>query len=501
VNAARYSRLCAALAAGCMLASGCSLLHPVGPDYKRPEPPKATLDAARSTAFSPQSPPGPWWKLYDDSILDGYVEEALRENRDLRGAASRIEIMQALLDQAKSAQFPSTTVSTNTARQRNWIDGSPYLLVYNSINASLGVSYELDLFGRIKRSIEAASASADEQQFAFAATQIRIVASTVGAYAGACQANAALAAAKRTVQIDEDSLNTTRRLAGGGVTSRLDVTRAKAQLEADRAQLPTIESQRMTALYALAVMLGREPAQYPEAAAQCQAPPAIAQPLPVGDGLALLRRRPDIAQAERALASATADIGVATANLFPQVSLGASVGFSGSNLSNTFSAIGRTWNIGPAMQWTFPNVAATEAQIRRAGALADLAKSNYDSTVLNALRETESALDRYASELDHQARLKEARDTSRTAFEEARQLYRHGVVPYLDVLSAQKSLAQAEQQRVNSAGAVSADQVAVFYALGGGWDDAAQKAAEQAKAAAESRVEGASADASAQRSE
>jgi outer membrane protein, multidrug efflux system len=484
----------AALVTGCAVAVGCSLIHPAGPDYHPPVPTNAALDASRGKAFAPESPPGPWWQLYRNSELDGYVAEALRENLDLRAAASRIEIMNSLVDEAKAARFPSTSVSASAERQRNWIDGSPFLMVYNAIGASLGVSYELDLSGRIRRSIESASASAEEQQFAFAATQIRVVADTVSAYVGVCQANAALVAAQQTVQIDTDSLAISQKLAKGGIAGQLDVTRARAQLEADEAQLPTIESQRQMALYALAVMLGRTPDRYPHEAVQCQVAPAIAQPLPVGDGLALLRRRPDVAESERALAAATANIGVATANLYPQVSIGASVGFSGSNLSNTFNAAGRTWSIGPALQWTFPNVAATEAQIHRAGASADLARSNYDKVVLNALKETESALNAYSKELERHATLQQARETSRVAFEQAKKLYLHGVVSYLDVLIAQKALAQAQEDLVNSAGVVSADQIAIFLALGGGWDDAAQRAADQARAAAESRQSGAGVD-------
>jgi NodT family efflux transporter outer membrane factor (OMF) lipoprotein len=485
----------ASLVAACAFASGCSFFHPVGPDYRSPAETAATLNAAKGKAFSPESPPGPWWRLYSDSILDGYVDEALRENRDLRAAASRIEMAQAQLDQAKSAQWPSTSVSANGGRQRDWIDGSPVLMIYNSINAKISASYELDLFGRIRRSIEAASASTEEQQFAFAATQIRVVASTVGAYVGVCQANASLASVRRTVQIDKDELATLQQLAKGGTTSQFDVTRARARLESDSAQLPTIEAQRMSSLYALAVLLGRQPDRYPAEAAQCQAPPTIARPLPVGDGLALLRRRPDVAESERALASATAGIGVAIANLYPQISLGASFGFSGSNMNNTFNTIGRTWSLGPLVQWTFPNVEATEAQIHQAGASADLAKASYDSTVLNALKETSSALDSYARELAHWDGLRQSRDSNRVALEQAQKLYRHGVVPYLDVLSAQKSLAQAEEQLVKSAGAVASDQVAVFYALGGGWDETAQAAAAQAMAAMHSRQTGAAADA------
>ncbi|WP_321967862.1 TolC family protein [Burkholderia cepacia] len=490
MSAARRFRA-AVVTAVSALAAGCSLLHPIGPDYRSPAQTDAMLGGASGAPFSPEAPPGPWWRLYRDPALDRYIDEALRENRDLRAAASRLQIAQAQLDQAEAAWLPTTSVTARAARARDSVPGVPGLHVSNTLSAALGVSYELDLFGRIRRSTEAATASVDAQQFAFAATQIRIAASTASAYAGACQSNAALAVARRTVQVDADTLETTQRLANGGSASQVDVIRARAQLASDRARLPVLDAQRTASLYALATLLGRQPDRYPREAAQCAAPPTLAQPMPVGDGLALLRRRPDIAQAERTLASATAGIGVAAAGLYPQISIGLSVGAIGTTPANALRANGRTWSVGPLMQWTFPNRAIADALLRQAGANADLAKTNYDATVLNALKETDSALDAYARELDHHDQLQQARDDNRAALAQVQRLYGRGATPYLDVLVAQKSLAEAEQQLVDSAGAIASDQIAVFAALGGGWDDAAQRAAEQAAAAAASRRDGA----------
>ncbi|WP_069357725.1 efflux transporter outer membrane subunit [Burkholderia cenocepacia] len=465
------------------LAAGCSLFRPAGPNYKQPAV-SVTLGTSNQTAFSPDAPPERWWELYQDPVLNNYAETAMRENLDLRAAASRLSIAQALLDQTVAQQWPSTNVSTSLERSRGTM---PKVSVGNSISATLGASYEVDLFGRIRRATEASRANVEEQQFAFAATQIQVVANTISAYLGICNANAALNAAYRTIRVDRDTYVTTRRLAEGGTSSQLDVTRARAQLESDRASIPPLETQRSTALYALATLLGRQPSNPPPEALQCHKPPTLRRPLPVGDGLALLRRRPDVAQAERALAAATANIGVATANLYPQVSIGLSVGTAAPTLPDALRAASRIWSLGPMLQWTFPNQAIARAQLRETSATADLAMTTYDNTVLSALKEAETALQSYVWELDHQAGLQRTRDESQTAFDQAWQLYRQGATSFLDLLSAQKSLALSEQQLVVSKGALATDQVTVFLALGGGWNDYAQRAADNAKTAAERR--------------
>ncbi|MGS0895641.1 efflux transporter outer membrane subunit [Burkholderia stagnalis] len=467
-----------------LLIAGCSLFRPLGPDYRRPAP-AASFDASRHAAFSPETAPERWWELYQDPLLDDYAGIAMRENLDLRAAASQLEIAQTLLDQTAAQQWPSTDASVSLERARGTSSG---MRVRNSVSASLGASYEIDLFGRIRRAIEASQADVEEQQFVFAATQIRVVANTITAYLDICNANAALDALRRTIEIDDDTYTTTRRLADGGTAGQLDVTRARAQLESDRAGVPPLEAQRTAALYALATLLGRQPDQAPPEAAQCRRPPTLTRPLPVGDGLALLRRRPDVAQAERALASATANVGVATAALYPQVSIGLSIGTAASTLPDALRAASRTWSLGPMLQWSFPNQAVARAQLRQAGARADLAMTTYDSTVLAALKDAESALQSYARELDRHVQLLRTRDANQVAFNQANRLYRQGAASFLDLLTAQKSLAVSEQQQVASAGSVATGQVAVFLSLGGGWGDAAQHAAEQARAAAENRI-------------
>ncbi|WP_448679119.1 efflux transporter outer membrane subunit [Pseudomonas nicosulfuronedens] len=479
-------RLC--ILGGGLWVGGCSWLPAVGPDYRSPETSGVKLESAQGAAFSPQSPPGPWWQLYQNAELNGYIGESLRENRDLRIAASRLEVAQASRDQALAAQWPGGDVSATYARERGLMPGMLGFQLLNATSASLNLSYELDLYGRIRRSVESATASLEEQQFAFAASQIRVAAETANAYVSACQAGAALASAEQLVGVAQKTVDTVSRMAKVGAVGQFEVTRAQAQVGERQAAIPPILAQRKAALYSLAVLLGRTPENYPAQAARCDTPPTLEQPLPVGDGLALLRRRPDVAAAERTLAAATARIGMVQANLYPQISLGVSGGGEGTTVANTFSSFNRAWSVGPLLSWTFPNQLAIRAQMRAAGAEADMALSNYQNTLLTALKETETALDGYARTLEQYQRMSEVQQTNKLALSQASQLYSRGSTAFLDLLAAQRELTETEQKRVDLAGQVAARQIAVFQALGGGWDGAAQVAAEQAKAAAAAQV-------------
>lgn len=236
-----------------------------------------------------------------------------------------------------------------------------------------------------------------------------------------------------------------------------------------QANLPPFEAQQRTAFYRLAALTGRAPAELPQTLLQCAQPPRLAQTIPVGDGAALLRRRPDIRQAERSLAAATARIGVATADLYPKISLGLS-GASGGPATmfgdrGTFS-----WSVGPLITWTLPNTGAVQARIAEAQASTKAALARFDGTVLNALRETESALVTYARQLDRDAALRAARDQSALAARQARQLFQLGKTDYLTVLDAERTLASNESALAASQASLSTDQIALFLALGGGWE-------------------------------
>ena len=229
------------------------------------------------------------------------------------------------------------------------------------------MSYQLDLFGQIRRAVEAASGDEQAARAAYDATRVTVAAETARAYANMCAAGMQLASARHSVEVQTASLDAVERLQRAGRGTALDVTRARGQLQQLQANLPPFQAQQRTALYRLAALTGRTPAQIPASLLQCATAPRLTQTIPVGDGAALLRRRPDIRQAERSLAAATARIGVATADLYPKISLGLS-GASGGPAAMPGDRGTFSWSIGPLISWTIPNTGAAQARIAQAEA-------------------------------------------------------------------------------------------------------------------------------------
>jgi NodT family efflux transporter outer membrane factor (OMF) lipoprotein len=302
--------------------------------------------------------------------------------------------------------------------------------------------------------------------------RITVAAETARAYADACAFHEQADVARQSVQIEQQTFDIAVRQRDAGATSDLDVARAATLLDQTRAQIPTLEGQRRSALYQLAVLTGRPPELISPEADACKAAPGLEQPIPVGDGAALLRRRPDVKRAERQLAAATARVGVAVANLFPAVTLGAAATSGGPTLGSLGRYQNVTLSAGPLISWSFPNLAVAAAQTASAKAGASAALSTYNGVVLNALQETEQALAAYGGELDRHAALVSARDHSSEALRLAKVRFDAGGASFLDLLDAQRTQADAQAALAQSDQALITDQIGVFKALGGGWENA-----------------------------
>ncbi|HEY8520127.1 MAG TPA: TolC family protein [Gammaproteobacteria bacterium] len=454
--------------AGALLA-GCA----VGPDYRSPLPdaPAQGPFVGASPLFASAEPPGEWWRLYDDPALNAAVEEALAANTDLRAAAANLARARAVLREVRTERLPSTTFTAgSTSGRQNVIGTTPPLRFEDTVyDTSLEASYQVDLVGRVRRAVEAARADAEAVEAAYHVTRITVAAETARAYAEACAAGLELEVARSSAELQRQSYELTQRLLDAGRGTALDVARAAALLEQTLARIPVIEARRDAALYRLAVLRGRPPADVPADAAQCSTPPTLADPIPVGDGAALLARRPDVRQAERALAAATARVGVAVADLYPRVTIGASGGAVALDPGDLDDRGASRWSVGPLLSWTFPNRAAVRARIAAAEADVEAALAAFDGAWLDALRETETALSQYARELDRLGALENARRHSADAARLADARFQAGQVSFLDVLQAQLTLAEAEAALAQSRARVAELQVALFLALGGGW--------------------------------
>lgn len=453
----------------------------VGPNFKPPATPPAAAQpfvSARPAIASGEAPPDAWWRLYDDPTLDRLVEDALTENEDLKVAAANLLKAEGVLQQARAGLFPSTDLAVGDT----WgVSGTQQLLAALEKqpvrrgwvgSGAFNVSYEVDLWGRIRRSIEAARADAQATAEAENVVRITVAAETARAYADACAFGEQADTAKASAQIARQVLDLTTKQRDLGAKSDFDVASAAAALDQTRATIPTFEGEQRAQLFELAVLTGRPPSEISAAAAACRSPPRIATPLPVGDGAALLQRRPDVREAERTLMADTARIGVATADFFPTVSLTGATSTGGSSARQFFSGSSFSYQLGPLITWNFPNLLVARAEVLQAKAQASASIAQFDAVVLNALKETEQALTTYDAELSrHEALIASVRDNQR-AFDLAQAQLQRGAISFPDLLTTQRNLEEARAQLAASDQALVDDQVAVFQSLGGGWQDA-----------------------------
>jgi NodT family efflux transporter outer membrane factor (OMF) lipoprotein len=474
------------LALACTLAA-CAIA-PVGPNYSVPataivnrpgagapfaQAAAPAAAASGATPFAGTPLPPHWWRLYQDARLDALIEKALAHNTDLRIALANLRKAEAADEAVTDQKKPTLSVEGGPAFGH--VSGLTYLAPDYvppsgwEYGAGASLSYQLDLFGRLQRSIEASRDDTEAAQAALDLVRVNVAAGTARAYADACATGLRLASAERSTGLQQQALDISVRLQQAGRAGITDAARARSQLQVLKAAIPPLQARRQAALYRLATLTGDLPRDFSRDVATCAAPPRVVGTIPVGDGAALLRRRPDIRQAERQLAAATATIGIATADLYPRVTLGLSVGSVG--LGNDF--LGKdtfSYSVGPLISWTIPNTGVVRAHIAQANASAEGALARFDGTVLTALRETETALDAYARELDRHAALQSARDESATVADQARRLYRSGRTGYLDALDAERGLASSEATLAASDAELADDQVSLFLALGGGWE-------------------------------
>ena len=439
-----------------------------GPDYARPVTRSAAAGpfvAANSPAVQPLAPvPDDWWHLYNDPVLDGLIADALAHNTDVRAAVARLARARASLREVKVDRLPQGGVTASATRGRDVGETD----TTTSFDAGLEVAYEVDLFGRVRRGVEAARGDVGAAQADADAVRIALVADTARAYADASSAAERLAVAEHIVQLLDESLRLTEKQVEIGQTTRLDTARIGALRNQRQAEIPALAAERDSALFRLATLTGRAPSELPSAAGARKSSLTLAQPIPVGDGAELLARRPDVRAAERRLAAATARIGVATAELYPQISLGGSVGSSAGSIGNLLSnPVG--FLLGPLISWSFSDHARARARVAGAEASTQEALAQFDGTVLRSLQETETALSAYANALRRREALKAARDEAEVAAKIVRAQQREGQVDSLALLDAERTFAEAEADLADINGEVADAQINLFRALGGGW--------------------------------
>jgi NodT family efflux transporter outer membrane factor (OMF) lipoprotein len=475
------------------LVSGCT----VGPNYYTPTVPLPDHFGATTRPVTEHVDFAHWWTTFNDPMLNPLIDRAAADNLDLKIAAARIREARAQRGVVNAGLYPSVDTNASYRRGRTSenafaFNGSgqpgsaggstggtsgntfgaftPPGATTDLFQAGFDASWEIDVFGGVRRDVEAADADISAQIENQRDTLVSLFAEVARNYLELRGFQQQIEIAARNVKIQQDAADVAQskaRLAGG---SELDVARAQAQVATTSSQIPALEIQRDQAAHRLAVLIGREPraliADLGPAQPIPQGPPEVPPGLPSD----LLRRRPDIRRAERELAASSARIGVATADLYPKFSITAALGLQSEQFSHIADWRSRFWDIAPGVSWNLFDAGRIRSNISVQNQREQQALFRYQQNILTALEDVENALTAYAREQARRQLLQQSVDRSRRAVELANTLYQGGARDFLNVIDAQRALALAEDELVQSDRLIGTDLVALYKALGGGWD-------------------------------
>ncbi|MCD1638279.1 efflux transporter outer membrane subunit [Stutzerimonas frequens] len=464
--------------------TGCA----VGPDYRAPQPEPARLLQAEHGGHDRSRFEAAWWRQFEDPTLDALVGEALDENRELRIAYARLRAARAIRDDISNDRLPTVTAGASADIGKAQQPGfSEERVNAERYDLGLDMAWELDLFGRIQRSLEASEAQAEAAEAELYQLQVSLIAELVDAYGQLRGAQLRERIARDNLANQRNSHELTEQLREAGVGSELDVLRADARLASTEASLPQLRAQQVRARNRIATLLGQRADQLSVDLSPRELP-AIAKSLPIGDPGELLRRRPDIRAAERQLAAATANVGVATADLFPRVSLSGFLGFIAGRGSQIGSSAAQAWGVAPSISWAAFDLGSVRARLRGAEADADAALAGYEQQVLLALEESENAFSDYANAQQRLLSLIRQSTASRAAAQQAEIRYREGTADFLVLLDAERERLQAEDAQAQAEVEVYRSVVSLYKALGGGWDLGGQSARLAVSAAGQAKM-------------
>ena len=465
------------LMAGCM----------VGPNYQTPETDIAAAFSETEDTAGSEVDLKEWWMQFDDPVLNEMIDEAIVNNYDLKIAAERIAQVRAQYQLASDNLWPEIDLNGTTIRQRisqnifnnafnrtsfnqtsvpTTLNGPP---VQDLFIIGFDATWELDLFGRLRRLKESAYDELEASWENFRNVYISLLAEVATNYANYRSFQRLIENIQGQIELGREELSLSSARYAAGLRAEIEPLQRSASVDGLQALLPPLEAEVKQALYSIAVLLGRQPEQIPQNWAAPQPIPQARGKIPVGLPSDLLRRRPDIRFAERRLASATALVGAAIAELFPTFSLNGSFGFESIQSNNWFTKRSQFWSIGPSVNWPFIDFGRIRDQIDYQNAVQREALYFYEQTILKALEEVEDALAAYTQEearLNELAAqtgdLKQSRDLTLS-------LYQAGLVSLSDLLAAEEQVLTAEQTLISSAQSLSVDLMAVYKSLGGEW--------------------------------
>ncbi len=449
----------------------------VGPDYSPPTTPMPDRwqSAAPGASVAPDTRLARWWTLFGDPVLDRLVDKALAGNKDLAMAETRIREAMAERRATAAAGRPGIGTSAGYTTNRTGQYTSSGKSDNNLLQAGFDFSWELDVFGGIRRAEEAADAAVGAGVEDKRDIQVLIVAEVARNYLELRGNERRLAITKESIDLQQQTVAMVKERLRVGFGSSLEVVQAENQLALTSSQVPVLQAAIDRARHQLALLLGQRPETLIPELCSTEPIPTLPPHLPIVLPSELLRQRPDIRRAERQLAAATAEVGVATADLFPRFSLTALIGLESVSISKVVTSGSRYWSAGPKLSWNLLDGGRTRAGIAAADSRLDRARLNYEKTVLTALAETEDALTSFSREKESLDRLRTAVDTGRQAVEIAKQQFSIGLVDFLNVLQSERAFYQSQDLLVQSRQRLGVDMVALYKALGGGWWPAEEK--------------------------
>ncbi|MBJ9899371.1 efflux transporter outer membrane subunit [Burkholderia cenocepacia] len=459
------------------VAAGCT----VGPDYRRPPvdtPAAWRLDPADQywqPAAPARAPLDPvWWTAFGDAQLDALEADALRNNQHLKAVAARYDQAKATLASVASAQYPAVGLNASGRRfkisadrpQTNYATRS-MSTVQNEIQVGAAVSYELDLFGRVRRNVEAAQASSEQARDDFANARLVLSADLASSYFALRELDTEIDVVERSIDLQQKALDYVSARHDLGAVSGLDLLQQRAQLDATRTQAQLLIQQRAQVETAIATLVG---APAPEFSLPPRVVPINAPTLPTGMPSDLLQRRPDVASAERAMAAANAQIGVARAAYFPRITLSPDLGWDATRFAGLFTVPALLWSVGGSLSQPLFEGGKLKAGVDFAQAGYVAAQASYRQTVLTAFQEVQNAVTGLSVLAQAAQQASAAVDDARKLVSLAQDRYAGGLTPFIDVLTAQQQLLTSERQAVQIQGQRAALAVFLAKALGGGWD-------------------------------
>jgi len=445
----------------------------VGPDYVRPEVP---VNKDWNTQFGGQRAPkeaavktlAVWWTTLNDPKLSELIERATAGNLDLKQAKARVREARALSGVAKSDLFPTIDMTGNASRNKSSEEvGSS--ATTNLYNIGLDAAWELDIFGGVHRSVEAAEANLQASQEDWRDVLVSLLAEVALNYVDVRTYQVRLTVAEDNLKSQSETYQLTQWRNEAGLSDEVAVQQARYNLENTRSQIPVLRTGLEVALNRIAVLLGEKPEKVHAELAQREAIPVPPPNAVVGVPADILRRRPDIRKAERDLAEQTAKVGVAISDLYPKFKLNGSIGLEAFSTGNLFSSGSRFNSFGPSISLPIFAGGAIRKNIEVQSALQEQYLIAYETTILSALEEVENALFTYKEAQQRRQTLIDATHAAQKAAELAWFRYEAGLTDFTDVLEAQRSLLSFQEQLAQSCGNITADLIRIYKALGGGW--------------------------------